>query len=423
MKNSPDQPIRPGNPTIPFPVAIDRGFAALIPPLSDEEFDGLRALIAKAGRATDALKTWNGILLDGHNRLRICQELKLPYWTEEIADLKTRTDAEIWIILHQFGRRNLSPYTRGELALKLKPRLEAQAKERQAAAGASFGRGHPKVPEKLPEAIKPANPSKKGAGGGETRDHVAKVAGMSGRQIDKVEFIAKKATADQKARLHKGETTITKVERDLKNKEREQFSRDRQKETTTATCTVDDLMALLGTGTAFGCIYADPPWLYDNQGTRAATGNHYSGLTIDQLCALPIGRLAAKDAHLHLWITNGFLFDAPRIFAAWGFEFRSSFIWVKTQMGIGNYWRNSHEILLTGIRGNAKSFNDHSLRSWLECDRGKHSAKPEQVRGMIERASPGPYLELFGRRPADRWTVWGNEIEKNLFHTGQAVVA
>jgi N6-adenosine-specific RNA methylase IME4 len=186
------------------------------------------------------------------------------------------------------------------------------------------------------------------------------------------------------------------------------------------TCTDMDLSAMAAAGRRFGCIYADPPWLYDNQGTRAATGNHYEGLTVAQLCEMPVLSLAADDAHLHLWTTNAFLFECPRIFAAWGFEFRSSFVWVKPQMGIGNYWRNSHEILLTAIRGDAKRFNDHSLVSWLECDRGAHSAKPEQVRSMLERASPGPNLELFGRLPADKWTVWGNQIERNLFQPGEA---
>jgi N6-adenosine-specific RNA methylase IME4 len=177
---------------------------------------------------------------------------------------------------------------------------------------------------------------------------------------------------------------------------------------------VADLHEAIAKGLRFGTIYADPPWLYDNQGTRAATGNHYGGMTVEEICALPVADLVAPDAHLHLWTTNGFLFECPRIFAAWGFEFRSSFIWCKTEMGIGNYWRNSHEILLTAIRGSAKRFNDHTLRSWIECSRGRHSGKPEQVRNAIERASPGPYLELFARSPSRGWKVWGNEVERGL---------
>lgn len=189
------------------------------------------------------------------------------------------------------------------------------------------------------------------------------------------------------------------------------------------TCKVADLHALVERGLRFGTIYADPPWLYDNQGTRAATGNHYGGMTVEELCELPIRELAAEASHLHLWTTNAFLFDCPRIFDAWGFEFRSSFVWCKSEMGIGNYWRNSHEILLTAIRGDAKRFNDHSLMSWLETGRGRHSAKPEQVRHFIERASPGPYLEMFGRSPADKWTVWGNQIECGLFHANVREIA
>lgn len=176
-------------------------------------------------------------------------------------------------------------------------------------------------------------------------------------------------------------------------------------------CEVSDLESLAET---FGCIYADPPWLYGNQATRAATGNHYGGMTIAEICDLPIATLAADNAHLHLWTTNGFLQDAFRVIDAWGFTYKSCFVWVKPQMGIGNYWRVSHEFLLLGVRGSC-SFQDKSLMSWASLDRTKHSAKPDQIRHMIERASPGPRLELFARRLSPGWLAWGNEIERAVF--------
>lgn len=179
------------------------------------------------------------------------------------------------------------------------------------------------------------------------------------------------------------------------------------------TCTTSDLVALSARGDRFGVIYADPPWLYSNQGTRAATSNHYGGMTVDELCELPIQGLAADDAFLHLWTTNAFLFDCPRIMAAWGFEYRSVFVWAKPQMGIGNYWRVSHEFLLLGKRGRPQ-WKDRGLMSWASLDRARHSAKPERVRQMIERANDGPYLELFARQPAEGWACWGNEIEPGL---------
>lgn len=181
------------------------------------------------------------------------------------------------------------------------------------------------------------------------------------------------------------------------------------------TCTEEDLSIISSSGRRFGTIYADPPWLYGNQGTRAATGNHYGGMTVEEIADLPIAKLAAENAHLHMWTTNAFLFDCKAIMEAWGFEYKSCFVWVKPQMGLGNYWRLSHEFMLFGIRGSAP-FGSRSEKSWMECARGKHSAKPEQVRRIIERVSPGPYLELFGRMKVEGWTVWGNQIERNLFH-------
>jgi N6-adenosine-specific RNA methylase IME4 len=161
----------------------------------------------------------------------------------------------------------------------------------------------------------------------------------------------------------------------------------------------------------FGCIYADPPWTYDNTASRGAARNHYETMTVDELCALPVGELAAPEAHLHLWTTNAFLFECQRILDAWGFEYKSTFVWVKPQMGMGNYWRNAHEIMLLGVRGGLRG-QSASERSWMEHERGLHSEKPEAVRERIERLSPGPYLELFGRKSVPGWTVFGNQLLK-----------
>jgi N6-adenosine-specific RNA methylase IME4 len=177
------------------------------------------------------------------------------------------------------------------------------------------------------------------------------------------------------------------------------------------TCTVADLQQVIDAGQAFGTIYADPPWQYGNQGTRAATDNHYPTMTVEEIAALPVKDLAAKEAHLHLWTTNAFLQDSFGILKAWGFEYKSVLVWVKPQMGLGNYWRVSHEFLLLGVRGNCPFLNQEQV-SWIHKDRQEHSRKPEEVRKRIQLVSPGPRLELFGRRPINGWTVWGNEIEK-----------
>jgi N6-adenosine-specific RNA methylase IME4 len=193
------------------------------------------------------------------------------------------------------------------------------------------------------------------------------------------------------------------------------------------TQTIADLQALVAEGRRFGTIYADPPWPYGNQGTRAATRKHYKAhndLTVVDICNLPVAALAGDNAHCHLWTTNGFLREAFDVMAAWGFTYKSCFVWVKPDFGIGNYWRVGHEFMLFGIRGRAP-FGDNAQQSWLYEAIGEHSVKPEKIRRIIERCSPGEYLEMFARREVPGWTVWGNEIERiknaeTLFSNGSA---
>ena len=179
---------------------------------------------------------------------------------------------------------------------------------------------------------------------------------------------------------------------------------------------VHDLSALVRRGVRFATVYADPPWRYDNTGTRGAAARHYPTLTVDEIAALPVGRLAADQCHLHLWATHSFLLEARRVMAAWGFEYKSVFVWAKEQLGTGYYWRSSCEFLLLGVRGGAP-FLDHAVPNWLCLDRADHSEKPEAVRRLIERVSPPPFLELFGRRAVHGWVVFGNEVSRGLFDT------
>ena len=173
---------------------------------------------------------------------------------------------------------------------------------------------------------------------------------------------------------------------------------------------VADLGKLIGRGLRYGCIYADPPWAYSNKATRANVEDTYkSTMSVDEICAEPVCELAADDCHLHLWTTNAFLFDAKRVIEAWGFEYKSCFVWVKPQMGIGNYWRVSHEFMLLGIRGKPE-FRRRDCMSWGQFDRTAHSKKPRDVRRLVESVSNGPYLELYGREAVENWMVYGNEV-------------
>ena len=178
----------------------------------------------------------------------------------------------------------------------------------------------------------------------------------------------------------------------------------------------DDIDQLLKNGMQFPTIYADPPREYQNSASRAAACNHYSTMSLDQICAMPIEQLATDNAHLHLWATNPLLPLAFKVIDACGFSYRSCFVWTKERLGMGNYWRVSHEFLLLGVRGSLR-FNERDKRSWQTWKRTRHSKKPNAMRCLIEKVSPGPYLELSGREeiPNSDWTVFGNQIERRLF--------
>ena len=175
---------------------------------------------------------------------------------------------------------------------------------------------------------------------------------------------------------------------------------------------VGNLDELIEQGRKFSTFYADPPWPYKNQGTRASTDNHYPTMPVSDICAEPVAQLAADRAHLHLWVTNGFLREAFDVIEAWGFQYAGScLVWVKPQIGLGNFWRGSNEILLLGVKKNL-AFQDRSQRSWIEHDRIGHSKKPAIVRDLIEKVSPPPFLELYGRNPPPNsaWTIYGNQV-------------
>lgn len=178
---------------------------------------------------------------------------------------------------------------------------------------------------------------------------------------------------------------------------------------------VTDLRVLVRRGVRFSTIYADPPWAYDNRAARGAAERHYRTMSVADIAALPVPELAAASCHLHLWTTAAFLFEARTVLDAWGFKYKGIYAWCKPVLGCGNYWRNGCEFMLLGVKGDLP-FQDRSVPNWLIADRGDHSAKPEAVRRLIERVSPPPYLELFGRKVVPHgWAVFGDQVARTLF--------
>ena len=158
----------------------------------------------------------------------------------------------------------------------------------------------------------------------------------------------------------------------------------------------------------YACIVADPPWRYENEGTRASAANHYDTMSMEELCALEVP--AADDSHLWLWVTNPFLREGFELLDAWGYEYRSTLTWCKPQMGLGNYLRSATEHVLFATRGSLP-FERRDVPTFFTANRGRHSEKPDEFFEIVMTCSPGPRLEMFSRKKRDGFEAWGLEAK------------
>ncbi|RIT44624.1 methyltransferase [Mycobacteroides abscessus] len=166
-------------------------------------------------------------------------------------------------------------------------------------------------------------------------------------------------------------------------------------------------------------ILVDPPWDVQQQGGRGAD-RHYPLMPLERIKAIPVADLATPDAHLWLWVTNATLRIGYDVMEAWGFVPRSPLTWIKPRLGLGNYLRNATEHLILGTRGNAP-VRFRAQPTWIFAPLQDHSHKPEEQYAIVERISPGPYLELFARRRQPGWDAWGNEIDSDITVPGYPV--
>jgi N6-adenosine-specific RNA methylase IME4 len=173
----------------------------------------------------------------------------------------------------------------------------------------------------------------------------------------------------------------------------------------------------------FGTILIDPPWRFQNRTGKMAPEHRrlhrYRTMSFDEIAQLPVGDLAAQRSHLYLWTPNALLPEAIGIMKAWGFKYKTNIVWYKVRKdggpdgrGVGFYYRNVTELVLFGVKGGLRTLAPARRQvNILISRKQEHSRKPNELYQVIERCSPGPYLELFARESALGWTQWGDEIE------------
>lgn len=171
----------------------------------------------------------------------------------------------------------------------------------------------------------------------------------------------------------------------------------------------------------FKTVLADPPWRFANRTGKVAPEHRrldrYGTMGLDEIKALPVGDVTAKNAHLYLWVPNALLLEGIEVLQAWGFRYVSNVIWAKRRKdggpdgrGVGFYFRNVTEPILFGVKGSMRTLAPaRSTVNMIESRKREHSRKPDEQYDLVESCSPGPFLEMFARYSRPGWSAWGNE--------------
>jgi len=314
-------------------------------------------------------------VLDGHHRLRAATELGLPELPVRIVEVD---DELSYMLGSALQRRHLSPSQRAawvvELGVWEQERAQGRARRR------ANLKGQINDVAALPHR------------GGRTRERLAKLAGVSPRLVQDAQFL-READPERLVSVQAGTLPLSRVAGQVRRLRRAQ-----------------ELVSPPLPQGPHELILADPPWQLGNPNGAFAPENHYPTLSLEELKQLQLP--AAESSLLFLWAVNALLPQALELMASWGFAYRTNLVWVKPSIGLGHWFRNRHEPLLLGRRGDYP-LPEPAQRadSVLQAPRGRHSQKPSHVYELIERMYPrASKLELFARQTRPGWSSWGNEV-------------
>lgn len=372
----------------------------LLLPLTDEEFNQLEANILKDGYIRNNIVI-HGCIIDGHHRYKIAQKHNIPFEIDDMSLLlEDRVAVMVWMINLQLGTRSLSPFYRTELEWRRSELKQEKAKDRQRLGG--------KLKANLPEASK-----------GEVRDEVAEKADISPRSAQKVKNVVEAKDKEVIDKARKGEISISEAEKQIKQKKQKEAQKQKKIEYVARVekkQKSDFVIDIHNTEERFRVVYADPAWSYNDKQDTAQLGGaqkHYDTMSTSAICNLPIESITEKNAVLFLWVTSPLLEDGLKVIDAWGFKYKTSFIWDKMKHNMGHYNSVRHEFLLVATKGSCVPDNKTLVNSVQSIERNdKHSEKPIEFINIIDMLyEHGNRIELFCRNiKKHRWYGWGNEL-------------
>ena len=373
-------------------IQVKDEFKKLIPPLSIDEHTQLTLNICKEG-IREPLILWNNYIIDGHNRFEIAKQFNLEYKTIN-KEFDNEDEVKEWMILNQFGRRNLSAYQRSVLALELEDVFRIKAKENQGLRTDIL---------QISAESKPID----------TRKELSKVASVSHDTIAKVKKIQEKAPQEIKTKLSTGEISINAAYKEIKKEEKKEERVNLIKEQI-QDIEKGNLPKLKG---LYDVVSVDPPWNYEGQskeitsfdsiGRRVA--NPYPEMSTQEIKEIKLPLM--DDAIVFLWTTHKFLPDAFEILKEWGLEYKATIVWNKEKIGMGAWFRMQCEFCLLGIKG--KPYWDNTKHRDIVIEpRRQHSRKPDSFFDIVNEITLGRKLEYFAREKRKGWDIFGNDINK-----------
>ena len=361
---------------------INPEYSDLVPKPSKEDFQSILESIQKYGQQFPIIINSEYEILDGHTRFEICQILNLePKY--EIRSFASKLDEKQFVIMSNLNRRHLNNFQKAEMLIPLLELEQELAKQRQLSGTLASDQAKGKASAKI-----------------------AKSGKIGRNTLEQVKYIKENADDDLLAKLRSGKTKINFAYKTLKRQERKKTQPP------------------LPEG-KFSVILADFPWKYDfNQ--QGSPENHYDTMSDEAIFALAtkIQKNTAKNSVLFLWATAPKLQTALQTMETLGYRYVTHMVWDKVKVGVGEHFRNQHELLLLGRKGNLPIPEPKDRpSSIMRVERTIHSKKPEQIYEIIEKMYPNQkYLELFARIPAQprnsaealkrrNWTYWGNEVD------------
>jgi len=360
-------------------IRIDEEFRRLIPSLTKEEYEQLEQNILQEG-CRDALVVWEGIILDGHNRYKICNKHGIEYRTTNL-EFESKEDAKDWMDKNQLGRRNLTPDQRNIIIGRRYNREKKSMSEAGSMKGKSLDQNDLSF----------------------TADRIAKDSGVSAPTVRRYAKAAQffneleEQSPEIANKVWSGEMTLKEVKKEKRKIEVEDIKRNSKP------IPIPDGL--------FNVIYADPPWEYNNSGFTMSVANKYPTMPTDEICNMEIPK-TTDNAVLFMWVTNPLLKDGLKVIESWGFEYKTNIVWTKKRHTAGFYVFGQHELLLIAVKGSMLPHGE-KIKSVVSGDNDIHSKKPYVFYTIIEQMYPNKkYVELFARNKKEGWESWGNQCEK-----------